>query len=201
MKIEVKDYDAAWAQSFNAIKNELSIVLSDFNPKIQHIGSTAVPGIAAKPIIEIAVGLKSVELLDEVIAPMINNHYIYYEVFNSSMPQRRLFVGLKEKKDILRFKSVYTKQDTIPHEAIHPCRLTHIHVWEHGSSEWNRHIAFREYLIEHPTIRDAYESLKKSLSKLQWKDGMEYNEGKNEFIKKEEVRAVSWYKNKSINRM
>jgi len=193
MKIEVVNYNPEWPNTFDHIRKELQTILGELNPDIEHIGSTAVPDLAAKPIIDIAVGLNTVEDLDNVIRPMLQNQYIYYEVYNAAMPLRRFFLGLKDKKDRAKFKDIYSEGDTIPHEKISSHKLCHIHVWEFGSSEWIRHIAFRDYLIEHPTVKDQYATLKKQLSKENWRDGNEYNEGKDSFIKVEQSKAVLWY--------
>jgi GrpB-like predicted nucleotidyltransferase (UPF0157 family) len=193
MKIEIAKYNPEWPISFIQIKKELQTILRELNPRVEHIGSTSVPNLAAKAVIDIAVGIDNPQDLDRTIKPMIQNHFIYYEVYNSDMPLRRLFVGLKDKKDYLKFKSIYSEGDPIPHEKILSHRLCHVHIWEFGSSEWIRHIAFRDYLIEHPQINCEYETLKKKLSAKNWSDGNEYNDGKNTFIKSEESKAVLWY--------
>ena len=194
MKINIEKYNKEWTGQFEKIKTDLCLILVKLNPKIEHIGSTSVPNLGAKPIIDIQVGIENSYDLDKTIEPMINNHYIYYEIYNSVMPNRRLFVGLKDKKYIRNFQNIYSKGDFIPHEKINQLRLTHIHIWEHGTDDWNRHIAFRDYLREHPEITSQYESLKKQLSLKDWKDGNEYNDAKDNFIKTEEAKAILWYK-------
>jgi len=194
LKINIEKYNKEWIVQFEQIKAELCSILIKLCPKIEHIGSTSVPNLAAKPIIDIQVGIENSYDLDKTIEPMINTHYIYYEIYNSVMPNRRLFVGLKDKKYIRNFQNIYSKGDLIPHEKINQLRLTHIHIWEHGTDDWNRHIAFRDYLREHPEIASQYESLKKQLSLKDWKDGNEYNDAKDSFIKTEEAKAILWYR-------
>ena len=196
MKINIEKYNADWEGKFEQIKAELCSVLINLNPKIEHIGSTSVPNLAAKPIIDIQVGIDNSYDLDKTIEPMINNHYIYYEIYNSVMPNRRLFVGLKDKKLIRNFQNIYSKGDLIPHEKINQIRLAHIHIWEYETDDWLRHIAFREYLKGHPKIKSQYELLKEELSLMDWRDGNEYNEAKDSFIKKEEAKAILWYEKK-----
>ena len=193
MKINIEKYNTEWTSQFEQIKADLCSILVKLNPKIEHIGSTSVPNLAAKPVIDILVGIESSSDLDKTIEPLISNHYIYYEIYNSVMPNRRLFVGLKDKKDIKFFQNTYSKKDLIPHDKINQLRLAHIHIWEHGTDDWNRHIAFRDYLKEHPEITSQYESLKKQLSLKDWKDGNEYNDAKDSFIKIEEAKAMLWY--------
>ena len=192
MKIEIEEYNREWTGQFEKIKADLYSILINLNPKIEHIGSTSVPDLAAKPIIDIQVGIKNSNDLDKTIEPMINNHYIYYKIYNSVMPDRRLFVGLKDEKDIRNFQNIYSKGDLIPHEKINQLRLTHVHIWEHGTKDWNRHIAFRNYLREHAEVKGQYESLKKQLSLKDWKDGNEYNDAKDSFIKTTEAKAILW---------
>jgi len=196
MKIELEEYNSEWSEKFGAVKQELQHILFNLNPEIEHIGSTSVPNLAAKPVIDIAVGVTDLEDLDKTVEPMLENKYIYYQVYNSAMPFRRFFVGLKSKKDVEEFNNIYKEKDTIPHEQIHSYKLCHIHIWKFNSPEWIRHIAFRDYLIEHPNIKNQYETLKKELSLKNWIDGNEYNDGKNDFIKTEETKAVLWYNKK-----
>jgi GrpB-like predicted nucleotidyltransferase (UPF0157 family) len=125
---------------------------------------------------------------------MINHHYLYYEVFNDTAPDRRLFVGLKGENDHLRFQPIYTGNDEIPHDEIHPLRHSHVHIWEYGTAQWIRHIAFRDYVNQHPEVKSAYAALKKGLSLRSWKHGMEYNDAKNSFIQSVEEKAVLWYR-------
>lgn len=193
MKVEVKKYNPNWCNQYNDLKNKLSIILKHLNPIIEHIGSTSIPSLCAKPIIDIAVGIKDISKLNLTIQPMIENQFIYYEVYNNIMPNRRLFVGLKSNKDSIQFQKIYSNNNEIPHKKIQPYKLTHIHVWEIQSYDWKRHIAFRDYLRIHTEICKKYSSLKYKLSEKEWIDGNEYNDAKNNFIKEIEAKALLWY--------
>ena len=103
MKIQIEEYNPDWVEQFTKLERELSSTLKLLKPKIEHVGSTSIPNLAAKPIIDILVGIQSTSDLDKTIEPMINNQYIYYEVYNKVMPQRRLYVGLKNKSDSYKF--------------------------------------------------------------------------------------------------
>ena len=135
MKIEVEKYNPNWITQFYDLKNQLTIILEDLNPIIEHIGSTSIQFLSAKPIIDIAVGIKSISELDLSIKPMIKNQFIYYEVYNKVMPERRLFVGLKDKKDFAKFQKIYSYNNEIPHKRLHKYKLTHIHIWEFECSK------------------------------------------------------------------
>jgi len=193
LKLEVEKYNLNWINQFYDLKNHLLMILESLNPIIEHIGSTSIQFLSAKPVIDIAVGVKNSSELDLTINPMIKNQFIYYEVYNKVMPERRLFVGLKDKKDFTKFKETYSHDDEIPHERLQKYKLSHIHIWEFGSDEWKRHIAFRDYLKENAEIRKKYSHLKNKLCKKDWVDGNEYNDAKNDFIKRVESQAILWY--------
>jgi GrpB-like predicted nucleotidyltransferase (UPF0157 family) len=193
MRIAIHDYNDSWPFRFQALANRLKEVLKIFEPNVEHIGSTAVPGLAAKAVIDIAVGLKTKEELDMVVESMLEADYIYYEVYNQMMPERRLFVQLKEDYLQHNFAKVFKTEEEIPHEAMHQARIANIHIWVEGSDEWRRHIAFREYLRYFPSVRDQYSDLKKKLSLDEWKNMMAYNDAKAEFIQEEQKKALEWY--------
>lgn len=199
MKISIENYNPDWKNQFLIFSEKIGLILKEFNPRIEHIGSTSVPNLAAKPIIDIMVGLEKLSQLDNTIKPMTKNNFIYYESFNELMPNRRFFIGLKNGACLNQFKSMYTKKDTIPHKKIHKHKIVHIHIWGIKSLEWTRHIAFREYLITHPKIALKYEQLKRRLSHKDWIDGNEYNQEKNNFIKLVESKAIQWYNKTAAN--
>lgn len=194
MKIKIIPYDQNWAKEFDRLKSELSIILKKIDPDIAHIGSTSVPGLAAKNVIDVLVGIKDNSHFDLVSNELAQNErYIYYKAFEEELPNRRLFVRLKDGESSAKFEKVFHHQDKIPHEAIQISRLANVHIVEKESSEWLRHIAFREYLKVHEEVRLEYANIKAALSQKTWKHGMEYNEGKNSFIKRVEKIAIDWY--------
>ncbi|MCG8575231.1 MAG: GrpB family protein [Flavobacteriales bacterium] len=197
MKIKVSDYNPNWAKSFLQIKSDLQDILSSLNPEIEHFGSTSVPGLAAKDVIDVMVGLESIDDLDKTILPMIQSNYIHYAIFDESTPDRRLFIGLKNKKHRPLFQSTYLQEEDVPHDLINQHRLSHVHIWKKGSEDWGRHLAFRDYLKAHPQEKETYGKLKKELSLRQWKDGMEYNQHKHNYIQKIEKKAIQWYQNQT----
>ena len=197
MKIEIVEYNPHRANQFMELSKRLYELLSFLDPIIEHIGSTSVVGLASKNVIDIAVGVKEYNDLDRCILPMTENAFIYYELFNQSMPERRLFVALKENRVLSKHGKIYSKNSDIDQEAMNKLRIANIHVWIHDSSEWQRHIAFRDYLREHKDIRDEYAKIKKKLSAKNYIDTMEYNDGKNDFIKRTEKKALEWYQKRN----
>ncbi len=194
MIIKIESYNEDWIRQFAEISDELFFLLKNFNPKIEHFGSTSVPGLAAKPVIDILVGVQDVNEFDSLAESILESkRFIYLKAFNKLVPNRRMFVKLKDGINTDEFEEIYSKLEDIPHERINYARIAHVHIWEYESDDWIRHIAFREYLKFHDDVKLSYGNLKKELSRKDWRSGLEYNEGKNKFLKVEEKKAISWY--------
>lgn len=194
MKITFEPYNPLWKQTFNEIKKELVQEIGFLEPQIEHIGSTAVEGLSAKPIIDILIGVKNSAELDIIPPLLMEKGYVYYEKYNEDMPYRRFFVKLKQAPQRLSLPVHIKPADIIPEELHnHILRVAHIHVMPLDSAHWIRHIAFRDYLRTHLEIKEEYQQLKEKLSTQEWKDGNEYNEGKDVFLKREEQKAINWY--------
>jgi len=199
MKIKIEEYNTEWSRVFDEIKSDTLKLIGFLNPQIEHIGSTSVDGLSAKPIIDILVGLENGNDLNKTIQPLMNNGYIYYERYNKEMPYRRFFVRHKDNYSIPANLKIITEQDEIPSNTEeHDSRLAHVHVLPLNSEHWTRHIAFRDYLKEYPKIRNEYQNLKEELKYKEWRDGNEYNKAKDKFIKEEERKAVKWYHEKYV---
>lgn len=194
MKIQFEVYNPEWNQWFEHIKNDLIEAIGFVNPRIEHIGSTSIVGLSAKPIIDILVGLAHEEDLETIITPLVEQGYVYFEIYNELMPYRRFFVKHKSSIHPLTVSSLIREERDIPKNTLeHSQRLAHIHILSHGSEHWTRHIAFRDYLRSHPSVKKAYQQLKEQLSKQEWADGNEYNKAKDQFIKTEEQHAIEWF--------
>jgi GrpB-like predicted nucleotidyltransferase (UPF0157 family) len=159
MKITIVDYDPDWPELFEIEKLRLMDVLLKIEINIEHIGSTSVEGLAAKPVIDILIGVNKFIHAEELVKPIINLGYQYISEFEDVMPYRKFFI----KEDF-------------------QVRTHHVHMVETGTEFWNRHLGFRNYLRQNSDIRDAYGDLKKHLAKKEWKDGNEYASAKTEFI-------------------
>jgi GrpB-like predicted nucleotidyltransferase (UPF0157 family) len=161
MKVIIKEYSDNWPKLFESEKIALTQALNDPSILIEHIGSTAVKGLGAKPVIDIMIGLSDFTIANKFIKQITDLNYEYITKFEDVMPYRRFFI--KENSGI---------------------RTHHIHMVEAGTEFWLRHLAFRNYLRANENVRNEYESLKKKLSEKEWKDGNEYNAAKTEFIKR-----------------
>ncbi len=196
MKITVEPYSASWPGQFQEIKAELSVLLQPIDPVIEHIGSTSVPGLAAKPVIDVQIGIDDAAAFSFVEERLARYPYIYYQVYNTTMPNRRLFVRLKDHIPPGHFPNIYSVYENIPHADMNQARIANIHVWQKEDPDFLRHLAFRDYLIAHPDVLQQYARLKILLSEKEWKDMNEYNDGKNDFIQREQSCAIAWYKNR-----
>ncbi|AZA80796.1 GrpB family protein [Chryseobacterium lactis] len=194
MKIPFEKYNPSWRKQFQSIKNELEESIGFLHPEIEHIGSTSVEELSAKPVIDMMIGVKDEKELDEIPSLLRGQDYVYYEKYNEDMPYRRFFIKLTDKPHNLGLPEVIYSKDEIPEKIHdHQFRKAHIHVIPVSSEHWLRHIAFRNYLRTHPDVRREYQQLKEELSTKEWFDGNDYNQGKDSFIKREERKAVQWY--------
>lgn len=198
MLLPFEPYRADWNERFRIVSRELADLLHPVNPVIEHIGSTSVAGLSAKPVIDVLVGLQSAEDLDKVPVLLAGNRYTYYEKYNDDMPYRRFFIRFRERPEHYGFPQLVTHGTPVPalvHD--HAFREAHIHVIPVASEHWERHMAFRDYLRTHAAVKQAYQQLKEVLVQKEWEDGNDYNRAKDAFIKQEERRAVAWYRAKN----
>jgi GrpB-like predicted nucleotidyltransferase (UPF0157 family) len=158
-KIIIKEYDPNWQRLFESERDEIMEAIGHYVADIQHIGSTAVPELAAKPVIDIMIGLRRILDAQDCIMPMEGMEYEYVPEFENEFPERRYFRKTSNGK-----------------------RSYHIHMVEIGTDFWKRHLAFRDYLRTHPEIANEYSDLKKELAKRFENDREEYTNAKTEFI-------------------
>ena len=135
-KVIVLPYDENWAIEFERIKKELLNVLDNYVIAIEHIGSTSIEGLAAKPIIDIDVIIKD---------------YNSFEMVKEKLSQ----IGYRHEGDLGVKDRQAFKYDDKPHLMKH-----HLYVCPEYSEELKRHIAFRDYLRSNPEDRDWYGSVK-----------------------------------------
>jgi GrpB-like predicted nucleotidyltransferase (UPF0157 family) len=162
-EICIVEYDPRWASLFEEEAERIWQALGkNLVVEIEHIGSTAVSGLAAKPIIDIMVGVYS--LLDALIAiPALEAmKYVYWR--EDTRPGRMFFV---------KGMPPYGKQ-----------RTHHVHIVERESEFWERHKLFRDYLRTHPEEKQGYEALKRNLAARFSSDREAYTNGKKEYIQR-----------------
>jgi GrpB-like predicted nucleotidyltransferase (UPF0157 family) len=191
MKIILEDYQPGWVDAFARELAVISATLAGFGPAIEHIGSTAVEGLCAKPTIDILVGLRDDTQLDRAIAPMVGAGYTYFKKYEPAMPYRRLFARLRPLTDqappeLIDVHDAFVRGQTF-------ISVANIHVVVKDTPHWTRHLAFRDYLRAHSDVRDDYGLLKSALSRADYRDTNEYNAAKERFIQETQARALAWY--------
>lgn len=162
--IEVLEYDPNWHDLFAAEHELLAQELAAIAAHIHHIGSTAVPGLAAKPIIDILIEVHSLADLDGRNAGMTG---LGYEVMGE--------FGIAGRR-------YYRKGAEL--------RTHHIHAFVVGDPGIRRHVAFRDYMRANPEIAREYGQLKKRVAAACGNDAGEYCDGKDEYVKRIEALAL-----------
>lgn len=160
-RVELREYDPSWAQIFEAERLLIAPIFDGRAVGIEHIGSTSVPDLCAKPIVDVLVGLRELALSDDEIKAMEELGYEYLGEFG--LPGRLYF----------------RKGDPRTH---------HVHVVELGGEHWERHLAFRDALRANPEERQRYDALKRQLA-AEGHPWEAYSELKTPFIREVEARA------------
>lgn len=192
MKVIIEEYSPLWSQQFLGEQLLIKNTLHSIEASIDHIGSTSIKGLAAKPKIDILVGVNNQNDLDATVPLMIDAGYTYFQLYEEAMSYRRFFVKLKPIISTAAIPQRIIKGEKfVDGEQFRS--VVHIHTIEKKSEHWLRHIAFRDYVRTHEDVKLEYAQLKLRLSTLEFKDGTEYNSYKNEFMKATEKRAVDWY--------
>jgi GrpB-like predicted nucleotidyltransferase (UPF0157 family) len=175
-RVRVMPYDPLWPVLFEQEKEHLLACLpGQLINRIEHFGSTAVPGLAAKPIIDILVEVTSLEETRKQIAPILESReydYFWRPTWGDDTPP---------------FYAWFIKRDTGGN------RTHHIHMVEHDFEHWDR-LLFRDYLIEHPEVANEYQDLKYRLYKAHPDDRIVYTKGKTEFILGVTAMAKKYFK-------
>ncbi|KOA19416.1 dephospho-CoA kinase/protein folding accessory domain-containing protein [Clostridium homopropionicum DSM 5847] len=166
--IEVVPYNLNWVKKYLDEAEKVKKIMADELVKIHHIGSTAIPGISAKPVIDILVEVKNIRDVDNYNEEMKEIGYI---------PKGEY--GIEGRKFFLKGEIN---------------RTHHVHVFEMGNSEIKRHLNFRDYMISHPEEAKSYSELKKELAIKFIHDIDGYCNGKDGFIKEIDKKAEEWAK-------
>ena len=162
--IEVLPYNKTWPRVFQAEKQLLAKIFGDLAVSIEHIGSTSVTGLCAKPIIDIQIEVRNIQAVDDL------NHQFeqlgYHAKGENGIKGRRYFQKGGNQ------------------------RTHHVHVYQSGDENLLRHLAFRDYLINNPDIRDQYAKVKLLAVTQCNQDINQYMAMKNDFIQHHEKLAL-----------
>jgi GrpB-like predicted nucleotidyltransferase (UPF0157 family) len=159
--VKLYDHQAEWEAIAKGTIDKLKEIFGTGATDIQHVGSTSIVHIKAKPIIDIAVAVKD---FDKVLAlvPVLEKSGFYHRAQNDDEPQ--IFFSCDGE--------------------IENTRTHHIHVVKAGSKEWLDYICFRDYLNAHYATAKEYEQLKLQLMEQHKNNRAAYTEVKTEFINK-----------------
>jgi len=174
--VAVVPYDPLWPQLFEKERRHLlSCLPADMIQRIEHFGSTAVPGLSAKPIVDILVEVSSLDETRQRIVPILEGQgydYFWRPSFGDDTPP---------------FYAWFIKRDKIGN------RTHHIHMVEAEFEQWER-LLFRDYLIEHPEVSREYGNLKKRLSCVHHSDRISYTQAKSNFVVEVTEKAKEYYR-------
>ena len=151
--VVVVPYKASWEEEFRTIGSRLRSILQTEALRIDHIGSTSVPGLAAKNIIDIQITVRNLDEMEPFIERMASNGYRHREGNTSD-----LFVG-EEMQDEAQWRKMYFR------EAEGDGRL-HLHVREEGRLNQRYALLFRDFLRSNTTVRKGYEQIKQRLAEI-----------------------------------
>lgn len=174
-KIEVVEHHVEWIEMFEAEVVGLRQVFGAVYVTSHHIGSTAVPGLNAKPTIDIALEVKSGTSIESFYPDMEKFGYTCRgECLDAVIP------GIPGRYYFVRYNG--------------PVHIVHTHVYEQGHSDIKEKIVFRDYLIVHPDVAAAYGQLKEKLASEFQFDNLGHMRGKDDFLKTAIFDAIQWGK-------
>lgn len=165
------EYSPDWEKQFTYEKKKILKMLDDKIVRIEHIGSTSIKGMRAKPIIDIMVGVKDLEKVSEVVEPLKEIEYEY--VPKPEFKDRRFFRKGRWGRGIC-----------------------HLHVCEINRTEWLEKLWFRDYLRKKPEVATEYAKLKTNLASKYMDNRSKYTEEKGPFIRMIVEKAKLEYENK-----
>ncbi len=165
MPIYIAEYNGNWPLAY---EQERAILAEAFHPyaeDIQHVGSTSVSGLAAKPIIDILVTIREYPLPDSAIQAVVALGYEHMGEYG--IPRRHYFRKGRP-------------------------RSHHVHVLERANPEWEHFVLFRDYLRAHPQAAREYEALKRQLADRYRDERAVYTESKAPLIRQLMEKARAW---------
>ena len=154
--------DPAWATRFAALRPGVVDALDGVAVRVEHIGSTAVPGLVAKPILDVQVGVPDPD--DE-----------------AALTRRLAPLGMELRVREPRHRMYRT-----------PARDLHLHLWVAGSDHERRHLVFRDWLRRDAADRARYAAAKTELARRPWADMNDYAQAKNDVVAAITARAEAW---------
>lgn len=162
----IEPYNKKWSEMYDLLRSQIVSQIGTLIVRIDHIGSTAVVGLAAKPIIDLQISVKDINQIDELKEGLRAIGYVYRH----------------DNPDL-------TKRYFRESEGM---RRTHIHVRETGSWSEQFNLLFRDYLREHEDVRNEYERAKYELAEQFRNQRDRYVDGKTEIVWRIMMKANRW---------
>jgi GrpB-like predicted nucleotidyltransferase (UPF0157 family) len=164
--VRIVEYDPAWPGRAEAELRRIQEALGEVAVRVDHIGSTAVPGLAAKPILDLQIAVDALEPPERYVEPLTRIGYLFVPAPNS--PDHHFFARPPERP-----------------------RTHHVHVFEAGSERELRHLAVRDFLRAHPDEAERYAALKREVAARHPQDRLAYIDGKEVYMTGLEERALA----------
>lgn len=158
-QVQLVDYQDTWPAQFRSVADALHSVFADPRTVIEHIGSTSVPGLCSKPVLDILLGVTSLAEVEAVLPALASAGFVYRREYEQDIPDRRYFIRPPSK---------------------HP--RIHLHGVVLGGLLWTQHLRFRDRLRQDSDLRESYAALKKDLAVRYAADKAAYTEAKAPFI-------------------
>jgi GrpB-like predicted nucleotidyltransferase (UPF0157 family) len=159
-EVALMPYDPQWLLLFAKERERLMHLFPSRLLDVQHFGSTAIPGMPAKPIIDLLAGVESMAIADSLVEPLLRSGYTTSAEFNATLPDRRWF---------MRWSNGH--------------RTHHLHVVVLGGPEWRRRLRFRDALRSNAELAQRYAILKQQLAAQHGADREAYTHAKSEFVR------------------
>lgn len=167
-KVILKEHNPNWKEQFEEEKKKIQILLNKFDIKIEHVGSSSVPNLISKPIIDIAISIENLDISKEIINLLeINLDYHYDPTKNEKLPGRRHL--WKGNKDVHSF---------------------HIWIVEFNEKDWKDMIYVRDYLRNNEDAREKYGNFKKQLIEKNINTIINYRNNKSKIYK--QILSEAW---------
>lgn len=163
--VRLMDHQAEWASLFEAETARLRDLIGDYLLDVQHVGSTAIPGLRAKPILDIAAAIRSQGDIPAIVAVLASNGYL-------------------DRGDGGRDGGYLLVRESEP-----DVRMVHLHLVETTDRQWAGYLAFRDILRADPVLRGQYAALKETLAAEFPADRAAYTQGKHAFI----TQVLRWH--------
>jgi GrpB-like predicted nucleotidyltransferase (UPF0157 family) len=157
--IRLVPYQAEWPIAFAAAQRRLLALFPQDLRALEHIGSTAIPGMPAKPIVDLLAGVDSMAVADELFEQVLAHGYTTSRAFNEMLPDRRWFM-----------------------RSVNGHRTHHLHIVVLGGPTWYKHLLFRDRLRSNAALAQSYARLKSELAARFEHDREAYTDAKSEFV-------------------